>query len=62
MTPPCHEHVPGGLRAVGVPGWELRCGWPERCAEENRCFWARFHELEGQPDAEGRDEQQDFGW
>ena len=46
-NPACHQHVPNGLRAKGIPDWELRCCSPERCAAEQRCFWARFHGLEG---------------
>ena len=43
---PCGD-PPTGLRARGIPDWELRCCSPERRAAEQRCFWARFHQLEG---------------
>ena len=51
-APACHQHVPNGLRAKGIPDWELRCCSPERCAAERRCFWARFHQLEGMDEAD----------
>ena len=46
LNPACYQHVPNGLRAKGIPDWGLRCCSPERCAAEQRCFWARFHQLE----------------
>ena len=57
-APACHQHVPNGLRAKGIPDWELRCCSPERCKAEGRCFWARFHQLDG---GEGREDDENGG-